>query len=85
MAAALARQAPDRAFLAERAGDGWRRITYRETLDAVRRIGESLLARGLDATRPVVLLSDNSIEHGLLSLGAMHVGVPVAPISLPIR
>jgi feruloyl-CoA synthase len=76
-----ARRAPDRVFLAERAGDGWRRITYRETLDAVRRIGESLLARGLDASRPIALLSDNSIEHGLLSLGAMHVGVPVAPIS----
>jgi len=77
-----AQKAPDRAFIAERAGDGWRRITYREALDAVRRIGESLLARGLDASKPVVLLSDNSIEHGLLSLGAMHVGIPVAPISV---
>ena len=76
-----AREAPDRPFLAERAGDGWRRITYRETLDAVRRIGEALLARGLDATKPVALLSDNSIEHALLSLGAMHAGVPAAPIS----
>jgi feruloyl-CoA synthase len=76
-----ARDAPVRPFLAERAGDGWRRITYRETLDAVRRIGEALLARGLDAGKPVALLSDNSIEHGLLSLGAMHAGVPVAPIS----
>jgi feruloyl-CoA synthase len=76
-----AREAPDRPFLAERAADGWRRITYREALDAVRRIGEALLARGLDATKPVALLSDNSIEHGLLSLGAMHVGVPAAPIS----
>ena len=72
---------PRRPFLAERAGDGWRRITYRDTLDAVRRIGEGLLARGLDAGKPVALLSDNSIEHGLLSLGAMHAGVPVAPIS----
>ena len=75
------REAPERPFLAERAADGWRRITYRETLDAVRRIGEALLAHGLDASKPVALLSDNSIEHGLLSLGAMHVGVPVAPIS----
>jgi feruloyl-CoA synthase len=40
----------------------------------VRRIGEALLARGLDATKPVALLSDNSIEHALLSLGAMHAG-----------
>ncbi|MGH8676353.1 MAG: feruloyl-CoA synthase, partial [Burkholderiales bacterium] len=76
-----ASESPERAFLAERADDGWRKITYRETLDAVRRIGEALLARGVRASNPVALLSDNSIEHALLSLGAMHVGVPVAPIS----
>jgi hypothetical protein len=26
--------APDRTFLAERSGDDWRRVTYREALDA---------------------------------------------------
>ena len=76
-----AREAPERPFLAERVADGWRRITYREALDAVRRIGEALLQRGLDASKPVALLSENSIDYGLLALGAMHVGVPIAPIS----
>ena len=76
-----AREAPDRPFLAERAGDGWRTITYREALDAARRIGEALLARGLNASSPVAILSENSIDHGLLVLGAMHAGVPAAPIS----
>ena len=28
-----------------------------------------------------MILSDNSIDHALLALGAMHVGVPVAPVS----
>jgi len=74
-------QAPDRVFLAERAGDGWRRLTYREALDAVRRVGQGLLDRGLDATRPVAILSENGIDHALLALGAMHVGVPAVPIS----
>src|SRR5262245_37639131 len=46
-----AREAPDRPFLAERATDGWRRITYREALDSVRRIGEALLARGVNAAK----------------------------------
>ena len=76
-----AAQAPDRAFVAERAGDSWRKVTYREALDAVRRIGGALLERGLDAGRPLAILSDNSVDHALLALGAMHVGVPVAPIS----
>jgi feruloyl-CoA synthase len=74
-------KAPERVFLAERKGDGWRRLSYRETCGAVRRIGQALLDRGLSAERPVAILSDNSIDHALLSLGAMHVGVPVVPIS----
>jgi feruloyl-CoA synthase len=73
--------APDRCFLAQRVGDDWRRVSYAAALDAVRRIGASLLARGLDAAHPVAILSDNSIDHALLALGAMHVGIPVAPIS----
>ena len=56
-------------------------MTYAEAIDAVRRIGASLLARGLTAATPVAVLSDNSIDHALLALGAMHVGIPAAPIS----
>lgn len=74
-------KAPDRTFLAERKGEGWRRVTYRDALSDVRRIGQALLNLGLDAERPVAILSDNSVDHALLALGAMHVGVPVAPIS----
>src|SRR6185295_15262007 len=72
---------PTRVFLAERKSEGWRKISYREAYGAVRRIGQALLERGLSAGKPVAILSDNSIDHALLSLGAMHVGVPVAPVS----
>jgi feruloyl-CoA synthase len=71
----------ERIFLAERSGDGWRRMSYRESYGAVRRIGQALLNLGLNQERPVAILSDNSVDHALLALGAMHVGVPVAPIS----
>jgi len=76
-----AREAPQRVFLAEREGETWRRVTYAQALDAARRIGQALLERGLGPDKPVAILADNSIDHALLSLGAMHVGVPVAPIS----
>jgi feruloyl-CoA synthase len=81
-----ARAAPDRVFLAERdagqEGDGdWRRVTYGAALDAVERIGSALLERGLDETRPVALLSDNGIDHGLLQLAAMQAGIPAVPVS----
>jgi feruloyl-CoA synthase len=72
---------PESTFLAERKGDSWRKVSFRETYGAVRRIGQALLDRGLGPERPVAVLSDNGIDHALLSLGAMHVGVPVAPVS----
>jgi len=72
---------PERVFLAERKKDGWRKLSYRETYGDVRRIGQALLDLGLGKDRPVAILSDNSVDHALLALGAMHVGVPVAPIS----
>jgi len=75
-------KAPERIFLAERGkGDSWKKISYREAYGAVRRIAQALLERGLNAEKPVAILSDNSIDHALLALGAMHVGIPAAPIS----
>src|ERR1700693_3050411 len=53
------RPAPARTFLPERGGEGWRKVGYREALELARRIGQGLLDRGLDASRPVVILSDN--------------------------
>jgi feruloyl-CoA synthase len=77
-----AKAAPDRVFLAQRdANDQWRTLSYAETLDKVRRIGASLLRRGLSADRPIVIISGNSIEHALLALAAMYVGIPYAPVS----
>ena len=40
-----------------------------------------ILAQGLSAERPLVILSDNSVEHALFALAAQHVGVPSASIS----
>lgn len=74
--------APDRTFLAERnAEGGWRRVSYAEALEAVERIASALLERGLDQDRPLALLSDNGVDHGLLQLAAMHAGIPALPIS----
>ena len=77
-----ARETPDAVALAEReAGGQWRELTYRELRQAVGSIGQSLLDLGLEPGRPVVVLSDNSIDHALLILGAMHVGRTVCTVS----
>jgi len=77
-----ARDNGDRVFLAERSADGgWRRITYGDAARVARRLGAALLTRGGSVERPVSILSGNSIDHALLALGAMAIGVPVAPVS----
>ena len=77
-----ARGAPDRVYLAQRDQDGhWRKLTYAEVHDTVRRIAAALLRRGLSPERPIVVLSGNDIEHALLGLAAMMVGIPYAPVS----
>lgn len=76
--------APGRTLLARRdpaLGGDWRRISYAEMLAMVRAVGQALLARGLSAERPVVILSGNGPAHLVLTLAALHVGVPVAPVS----
>jgi feruloyl-CoA synthase len=74
--------APARTYLAQRdAAGNWRKVSYGEALAAVRRIGAALLARGLSPERPLAILSGNDIEHALLGLAAMYVGIPYAPVS----
>ena len=76
-----AEQAPGRTFLAQRDGDDWRTVSYRDALGRVRRLAQGLLDRKLSLDRPIVILSGNGIDHGLLALAAMYVGVPYAPIA----
>ena len=77
-----ARQTPLSPFLAERDTDGrWIRLCYAEAADRADSVSQALLDRNLSLKRPVMVLSGNSIEHALLSLGAMQVGIPVVPVS----
>ena len=77
-----AKAAPDRAFMARRnASGGWRTVSYAQALAQARAIGQALLKRNLSPERPIAILSGNDIEHALLALGALYVGIPHAPIS----
>jgi len=78
-----ARQKPEKIFLGERSSldAPWTTVTYKDALRQVRSSAAWILARGLSAEHPLVILSDNSIDHALFALAAMHVGVPAAAIS----
>jgi feruloyl-CoA synthase len=75
---------PDQTLFAQRdpaLGGQWRHITFAQALDSARRIGQALLDRGLSAERPLVILSENSLSHALLALGAMYAGIAFCPVS----
>ncbi|MFM2209426.1 MAG: hypothetical protein RIQ96_1069 [Pseudomonadota bacterium] len=80
---------PQRSFMARRIklADGktgdWRHVSFGEAWQRARSIAQGLIARGLSAERPVVILSENDLEHALLALGCMVAGVPFVPTSPP--
>jgi len=82
-----AAQAPERTLFARRqamtSGERgeWQHISYAQAVEWARRIGQALLSRGLGPERPVVILSENSLEHAVLALACVYVGVPYCPVS----
>jgi feruloyl-CoA synthase len=79
---AAAERAPNRAFLVERdARNVWHQVSFETVAHRSHRIGAALRALGASATRPVMILSGNGIEHAMVTFGALRAGVPVVPVS----
>ena len=77
-----AAETPDAPAFAERRPDGEvRRLSWRQTREQVGRIAQSLLGLKLAPQAPVVVVSDNSLDHLLLMLAAMHIGRAVCTVS----
>ena len=72
---------PAAPWLAERAGDGWRTVTYGEGLERVRAIAGGLAGLGLPPSAPLLILARNGVDHALLAFAAMGQAIPVAAIS----
>ena len=78
---AWAHRTPDTVLIADREGDGWRRLTFAQVLERIPPIAQALLDANLSPDRPLIIISGNEVEHFLLGLAAIWVGVPYAPIS----
>lgn len=77
-----ATKTPNKVFIGQKDDNGnWQTLTYAETLKKVKNIAQYLLTTDVSAERPLAILSENSIEHGLMSLAALHIGVPYSPIA----
>lgn len=69
------RQSPDGAFL------DWEHLTFADALRDARRIGQALVDRSLDRDRPVLIVSENDLDHARLTLACLWVGVPFCAVS----
>ena len=79
-----AAEAPERTFVARRssdAGGDWRRISYAQMLQRVQAVAQGLVDLHLSPERPLVILSDNDIEHLTIALAAQWAGIPYSPVS----
>ena len=77
-----AHQTPRALAVAEpQMGGSWRELSWGVLREQVGRLAQSLLDLNLAPNGPVVVLSDNSIDHLLLLLAGMHIGRPVCSVS----
>ena len=77
-------EVPDRAMLGQRSPDGtWRTISYRQMQEQADAVGQWLLDHSIGPGQTILILSPASIEHAVLEMGAMTVGVTIAPVSPP--
>jgi feruloyl-CoA synthase len=76
-----AEEAPDRVFIVEQTHTGERFVSYLEAREAVLLLAEGLLRYELGPERPLAILAANGIDHALVILAALYVGVPVAPVA----
>lgn len=77
-----AEHTPDRIWMAERDARGdWASVSFAQMLARIRAIAQALLDVGLGIDRPLVILSGNSVAHGLMALGAQYAGIPSAALA----
>lgn len=72
---------PDAVFLAERSGAGWRVESYKTIRDQARALAAGLLDLGLGPDQPIMIISGNSVNHGVVALAAQYIGIPIVPVA----
>ena len=76
---------PQKTYLAERRGgknSPWTHASYDEINTRSQAFAAWLLARHIDKSRSVLILSGNSIAHAVIKYGAMAARIPACPVSV---
>lgn len=80
--AVWADKTPNQVFVAQRNDNGeWDEVTYAQALKRVRQIASWLIKQPVSLERPIVFLCGNSVEHLMLALAGMYVGIAHSPVS----
>jgi feruloyl-CoA synthase len=75
-------EVPDRIFLSQRDASGaWKSVSYDSAWRMIQSFAQALLELGYKRGDYIAILSGNSIEHAIVSFGAMCAGLVAAPIS----
>jgi feruloyl-CoA synthase len=80
---------PNHTFIGRKVDGEWQKVSFAEAFNKVKSIAQYLLNIGVQNTpsggleETIVILSENSLEHALLALAALHIGIPYSPISPP--
>ncbi|RZJ27954.1 MAG: acyl-CoA synthetase, partial [Brevundimonas sp.] len=69
-------------WIAERAGEGWKRLTYGQARQEVSAVAHWLKTRDIPSSRSILVLSGNTPTHALWMFGAMAAGVPICSVSV---
>jgi feruloyl-CoA synthase len=73
---------PDKIFIAQKNSAGnWQTLTYAQTLKKVLSIAAAFLQKNISVEKPIAILSENSIEHALVALAALHIGIPYSSVA----
>lgn len=80
-----AKTKPDHTFIGRRNSTtkDWEKLSYAETLEKVKSVAQYLINLKFSPDETVVILSENSLEHALLVLASVHIGITYTPISPP--
>lgn len=77
-----ATQQPDRVFIAQKDASGhWQKLNYRDAYQQVLGLAQFLLTTNVSTEKPLAILAENCIEHALLAIAALHIGVPYSVIN----
>ena len=76
-----ARETPESLAVAEAFGSDWTRLTWSALRARVGSVAQALLDLKLAPQSPIVVLSDNALDHLVLLLAGQHIGQPVCTVT----